>query len=91
MTTPCERARALVWSGGFLIEVARDATLPLDLRRKAATIARHFPTIEQIASTGSFPPSASSVHPSWDDLTEWTTELRHGPLKESTRVPWPEG
>ncbi|HBD18737.1 MAG TPA: hypothetical protein DC063_00610 [Arenimonas sp.] len=90
MTTPCERTRALVWGGGFLIEVARDASLPLALRRKAATIARHFPTIEQIARTSSFPPIASSTDPSWDDLTMWATELRHGPLKESTRISWPE-
>ena len=91
MTTPIERVRALVWAGGFLIELARDTTLPLGLRRKAAKIARHFPTIDQIASTGSLAPSASSAHPSLDDLTEWTTELRHGPLKESSRISWPEG
>ncbi|WP_084062712.1 BPSL0761 family protein [Arenimonas malthae] len=91
MTTPSERTRALVWGGGFLIEVARDASLPLALRRKAATIARHFPTIEQIASTSSFPPSPEPAEVCRDDLTSWGAELQHGPLKESTRIPWPEG
>ena len=90
MTTPSERTRALVWGGGFLIEVARDASLPLALRRKAATIARHFPTIEQIASTSSFPPSPEPVDVCRGDLTSWGAELQHGPLKESTRIPWPE-
>lgn len=29
MTTPHERARALVWAGGFLIELAHDESLPI--------------------------------------------------------------
>ena len=91
MTTPSERTRALVWGGGFLIEVARDTSLPLALRRKAATIARHFPTIEQIASTSSFPPSPEPAEVCRDDLTSWGAELQHGPLKESTGISWPEG
>jgi hypothetical protein len=90
MTTQSERARALVWAGGFLIEVAKDSSLPLELRRKAATIARHFPTIELIAITSTFPPSTSPTHPSREDLTIWAAELQHGPLKESTRICWPD-
>lgn len=90
MTTKGEEARALVWAGGFLIELAKDASLPLALRRKAATIARHFPTIEQIASSSTFPRSNRSTHPSREDLTIWATDLKHGPLKESTRISWPE-
>jgi hypothetical protein len=39
MTTPNERSRALVWAGGFLIEIARDKRLPLDIRRRAIAIA----------------------------------------------------
>lgn len=49
MTMPDERSRALVWAGGFLIEIARDKRLPLDVRQSAVTVARHFPTIEQVS------------------------------------------
>lgn len=48
MTTSDERARALVWAGGFLIQISRDQSLPLDLRQRATVIARHFPTIENL-------------------------------------------
>lgn len=49
MTMPDERTRALLWAGGFLIDIAQDESLPLPLRRRAVTIARHFPTIEDVA------------------------------------------
>jgi hypothetical protein len=48
MTLPDERTRSLLWAGSFLIDVAHDSSLPLGLRRRAVTIARHFPTIEDI-------------------------------------------
>lgn len=55
---PCggmnERSRALVWAGGLLIELARDKGLPLDLRRRAVSIARHFPTIEEVDAMAIF-------------------------------------
>lgn len=50
MTTLVERTRALVWAGGFLIELARDRSLPLEIRKQAVVIARHFPTIEDISA-----------------------------------------
>src|SRR3546814_13471623 len=40
MTMPDERVRALVWAGGFLIELTRDQEVPLRLRRKAVSIGR---------------------------------------------------
>lgn len=49
MTMPDERTRALLWAGGFLIDIAQDKSLPLPVRRRAVTIARHFPTIEDVA------------------------------------------
>mgnify|MGYP003578782490 CR=1 FL=1 len=49
MTLPNERTRPLIWAGGLLIDIVRDETLPLPLRRKAATIARHFPTVEDVS------------------------------------------
>jgi hypothetical protein len=33
----------------MLIEIARDKSLPLRLRRCAVVIARHFPTVEDVA------------------------------------------
>ncbi|WP_447584943.1 BPSL0761 family protein [Pseudoxanthomonas mexicana] len=38
MTMPDERTRALLWAGGFLIELARDDSLPLSIRRRALVI-----------------------------------------------------
>ena len=48
MTIPHERTRAMLWAGGFLIELARDTSLPIAVRRRAVVIARHFPTIEDV-------------------------------------------
>ena len=62
MTMPDERTRALLWAGSFLFDIARDKTLPLPLRRKAATIARHFPTVEDVTWLAeSIPDSALSI------------------------------
>jgi hypothetical protein len=44
MTMPDERTRAMVWAGGFLIQIARDRSLPLVSPREAVVIAQHFPT-----------------------------------------------
>lgn len=50
MTMQDERTRALVWAGGFLVELARNDSLPLNVRRRAVVIARHFPTIEDVSA-----------------------------------------
>lgn len=91
MTMPDERTRALLWAGGFLIELARDDSLPLSIRRRAVVIARHFPTIEDISAM------AQSQQPfelrmrmaSPDEIPSWAENCRHGPLKHSTRLAWP--
>ena len=91
MTIADERTRAMLCAGGFLIELARDKELPLAVRQRAAQIARHFPTIEDVGSM------AASLHPVVggsqlrspdpdDDPIEYG---RHGPLRYSTRVAWP--
>jgi len=59
MTTPYERARSLVWAGGFLVEIASDTSLPLAVRRSAATIARHFPTIQDVSRSSACGQSGS--------------------------------
>ena len=92
MTTPDERTRALVRAGGFLIELARDKSLPLDVRRRAVVIARHFPTIEEVSAMAQF------RHPTglgmWLDVPNEEpsviAENRYGPVRYSTRLAWPE-
>ena len=92
MTTPHERSRALVWAGGFLIELARDERLPLEIRQHAVMIARHFPTIEQLRHLAAT--TASSPFPFGIELEEpeanpeWREACRHGPVTLATRLRW---
>jgi len=92
MTMPEERTRALLWGGGFLIELARDESLPLDIRRRAVVIARHFPTVEDVSFMALVQPS-SGLGPglcSPDEVPDGTKNCRFGPLRYSTRLAWPE-
>ena len=54
MAMPDERTRALLWAGAFQIELARDKSLPINVRQRAVTIARHFPAVEDIAAMALF-------------------------------------
>src|SRR3546814_12981181 len=91
MTMPYERSRALLQAGGFLIELARDASLPLEIRQRAVAIARHFPTVEDIAAMALFRHSSGlgmgleAPH----DTDGWFERCKHGPLRGSTRLEWP--
>lgn len=90
MTMPDERSRALVWAGGFLVEIARDKRLPLDVRQSAVTIARHFPTIEQISHMALFGHS-SGLGIGLEDPSEypaWAKDCKFGPLRYFTRLAW---
>jgi hypothetical protein len=92
MTMPEERTRAMLLAGGFLVELARDDDLPLDLRRRAVMIARHFPTVEDISSMASIQDS-SGLRPGLvlpREVKDWDKTFRHGPLRYSTRLAWPE-
>ena len=92
MTMPNERARAPVWAGGFLIELAQDTSLQLATRRRAVVIARHFPTVEEVRSM------ALIRHPSGlglglevpDEKLFRDGQSRFGPLRYSTRLTWPD-
>ncbi|HEX7369985.1 MAG TPA: BPSL0761 family protein [Rhodanobacteraceae bacterium] len=92
MTMPDERTRSLLWAGGFLIELARDRRLPVDVRRSAVIIARHFPTVGDIASMAMF------RHPSGlgvglvppQEAGPWREGCKFGPLTYSTRLEFPE-
>lgn len=92
MSTPEERARAVVWAGALLVQISRDGNLPLELRRQATVIARHFPTIEDVAR---LPIQAEFLAPDGDRLSQkemdaWCVELENGPLTDRTRLGWPD-
>jgi len=93
MTTPHERARALIWAGGFLIELARDETLPITVRQRAVTIARHFPTAGEVTLAAA---SAENGVAYGLDLArpkngkDWEANCSHGLLSYSTKLDWPE-
>ena len=84
LTTPDERSRALVWAGGFLIEVATNSQVPKEIRQKAVAIARHFPTAHEIDLMARYPGvvkfAPAAARP------EWVEDYEHGPLTDSTRL-----
>lgn len=92
MTTPDERTRSLLWAGGFFIELARDRRLPVDVRRSAVIIARHFPTVGDIASMAMFQdPSGLGVclvPP--EKAGSWKEDCKFGPLTYFTRLEFPK-
>ena len=93
MTMPHERTRALLWAGGFLVELARDTSLPLWVRQRAVVIARHFPTIEDVSTMSMFR-HPSGLGPGLTSPSETpmeTGDCRFGPLRHSTRLEWPGG
>lgn len=91
MTMPDERTRALLWTGGFLIELAKDDKLPVAIRRRAVVIARHFPTIEDISTMAVFrhPFGLGLVLAPPCEVPSWSNDCRFGALRHSTRLEWP--
>lgn len=93
MTMPDERTRALLWAGSFLVDMARDKALPVSIRQRAATIARHFPTVEDVTwLTESIRESVLSIQlappeQALPEQSDWDFE----PLRHSTRISWPKG
>jgi hypothetical protein len=49
MTTPAERARALMWAIEFLEEIQSSESAPEKLKQQARWILRHYPSSEEIA------------------------------------------
>lgn len=93
MTTPYERTRALIWAGGFLIELARDQSLPIDVRRRAVGIARHFPTVGEVTLAAGLAENGMTsglelAKPASDE--GWEADFSQGLLSSSTRLDWPE-
>lgn len=90
MTLPDERARVLIWFGGFLIELAWDESLPLHERRSGVVIARHFPTIETVATMSVFRHSSGfGIGLAAPNEVGWSDGCPLGPLRHSTRLEWP--
>lgn len=83
MSTQEERARALVWAGCFVVELAHNPDLALEIRRRAVTIARHLPTFEEVSMSLPFDALPTGTVASWAD------EYELGPLRYSTRLNWP--
>lgn len=95
MSTVDEQTRAVVWAGGFLVQVAKDESLPLALRQRAVIIARHFPTVSEALLGGRFN-RASDADASQDDHStsaeeqSWIKDCAAGPLTFDTNLKWPE-
>jgi hypothetical protein len=66
--------------------------LPLEVRQRAVAIARHFLTVENIGLMASFRHSTELrvglVAP--EEAGPWDAECPSGPLRNSTRLGWPE-
>ena len=89
MTMPSERTRALIWAGGLLIDLARDRTLPVSLRRRAVVIGR-FPTVEDVELMADSMPSTSLACMLGAVEEEWKRESgSQGALQHFTRFGWP--
>lgn len=94
MSTANEQTRALVWAGGFLIEIARDTSLPMPVRQRAVLIARHYPTLSELSLSALL----ASGDASREDVSAAVREVvrsaaldcAHGPLTDSTRLEWPK-
>lgn len=91
MSTTDEQARAIVWAGGLLVEIARDESLPSALRDKAVKIARHFPTAGEVLLQSELVRQASPVLFSTCDASRrerlsWMDDRKDGPLTFDTRL-----
>lgn len=80
-----------MWAGGFLIETARDSALPLEVRRRAVVIARHFPTVEDISAMSllRYPIGPAVVLVPPDESDDEHQYGLFGPLRRTTRFAWP--
>jgi hypothetical protein len=91
MTLPVERTRALLQAGSFLIQLAQDDSLPVEVRKRAVVIARHFPTVEDVSHMAMFRHSSGfGVGLANPCEIEWAEGYPSGPLRYSTKFDWPE-
>jgi len=91
MTIPLERSRAVLWAGGLLVALNGDLRVPMPYRRMATTIARHFPTVEDVAhaATLSLLRGAGRIFEHPRDCGNWQDSCPGPSLTHSTRLNWP--
>ncbi|WP_295968062.1 BPSL0761 family protein [uncultured Xanthomonas sp.] len=76
MTTPEESTRNLYQAGAFLVELALDERLPVEVRREAARLTRHYPTPG--CALAVIPSDIGHFLPQLDP--GWVESYRYGPL-----------
>jgi hypothetical protein len=91
MTTPAERTRALLWAGALLIRLNGDARIRIEIRRIATSIARHFPTAEDVeyAATLSLLKDYGGMFALPRDCPNWQEKCPGPPLIHRTRLDFP--
>jgi hypothetical protein len=91
MTIPLERSLAVLWAGGLLIRLNGDRRVPIELRRIATSIARHFPTIEDVehAATLSLLGDHGGMFEHPRNCPNWQEKCPGPPLTHRTRLNWP--
>lgn len=91
MTMPLERSLAVLWAGGLLITLNGDRRVPIELRRAATSIARHFPTVEDVGHAANLSLlrdfGGMFEHPR--DCPNWQENSPGRPLTHHTRLNWP--
>jgi len=89
MTTVYERTRSVIETGVFLDRLARDGSLPQDIREQAKHLLRHYPTAQAVKLAGKceeirqyeiskLPISRKALHPalaSWPVLDPFFSDL----------------
>ena len=91
MTTPLERSRAVLWAGSLLIALNGDRRVPMPYRQMATAIARHFPTVEDVAhaATLSLLRDAGGMFEHPRDCGNWQDTCPGSSLTHHTRLNWP--
>lgn len=92
MTIPYERTRAVLWAGGFLVQLNYDRRVPIDVRRTAHQIARHFPTAEEVRTLShlQMADGTSGMFERPSDLGDLRESCPGEPLTCNPRLAWPD-
>ena len=91
MTIPLERSRAVLWAGGLLVALNGDRRVPMEHRRAATQIARHFPTVEDVSSASHLRLFGrdEGMFENPRDCVNWREGCPGKPLTWATRLHWP--
>lgn len=91
MTIPLERSLSVLWAGGLLVALNGDRRVPMEYRRAATQIARHFPTVEDVSSASHLRLFGrdGGMFESPKDCANWQQGCPGKPLTWATRLHWP--